>query len=108
VILDRENDSNIWQDEVKNEMKNVRISFKILNGEEEVPPTYQDIFCHVIFDVKMEGFHRKARFVAGGHTTDTPHAMTFASVVKRESVRVSLTLTALNDVDVKMADIENA
>jgi hypothetical protein len=47
----------------------------------------------MIFDVKM---------------ADTPHAMTFTSVVSRESVRIALTLAALNDVDVKMADIENA
>jgi hypothetical protein len=62
----------------------------------------------MIFDVKMEYLRRKARCVAGAHTTDTPHAMTYASVVSRESVRVSLTLAALNDLDVKMADIENA
>jgi hypothetical protein len=62
----------------------------------------------MIFDVKMEDFRRNARFVAGGHTTDTPHAMTYASVVSRESVIIALTLAALNDVDVKMADIENA
>jgi hypothetical protein len=73
-----------------------------------IPPTYQDIRCHMLFDVKMEDFHRKARFVAGGHTTDTPHAMNYASVVSRESVRVALTLDVLNDLDVKMADIENA
>jgi hypothetical protein len=69
------------------------------------PPTYQEIRCHMIFDVKMEDFRRKARFVAGGNTSDTPHAMTYESVVSRESVRVALTLAAL---DVKMADIENA
>jgi hypothetical protein len=85
----------------------VRIAFKILNGEESAPPTYQEIRCHMIFDVKMEDFRRNARFVSGGNTTDTPHAMTYASVVSRESVRISLTLAALNDVDVKMADIEN-
>jgi hypothetical protein len=62
----------------------------------------------MIFDVNMEGFRRNARFVAGGHTTYTPHAMTYASVVSRESVRIALTLAALNDLDVKMADIENA
>jgi hypothetical protein len=62
----------------------------------------------MIFDVNMEDFRRKARFVAGGNTTDTPHAMTYASVVSRESVRVALTLVALNDLDVKMADIESA
>jgi hypothetical protein len=40
----------------------------------------------MIFDVKMEDFRRKARFVSGAHTTDTPHAMTYAIVVSRESV----------------------
>jgi hypothetical protein len=89
-------------------MKTVRIAFKILNGEESVPPTYQDIRCHMIFDVKMEYFCRKARFVAGGQTTENPHAMTCASVVSRKSVMIALNLDALNDLDVKMADIENA
>jgi hypothetical protein len=62
----------------------------------------------MIFDVKMEDFLRKARFVAGVHTIDTPHAMAYASVVSRESVKVALNLDALNDLDVKMADIENS
>jgi hypothetical protein len=51
---------------------------------------------------------RNARFVAGGYATDIPHAMTYTSVVSRESVRIALTLAALNDLDVKMADLENA
>jgi hypothetical protein len=72
------------------------------------PPTYQEIICHMIFDVKMEDFRRKAMFVAGGHTADTPHAMTYSSVVSRESVRIALTIAALNNLDVKMAHIENA
>jgi hypothetical protein len=93
---------------VRKEMNNVRNASKILNGEESVPPTYQEIRCHVIFDVKMEDFRRKSRFVAGGHTTDTPPSMIYASVVSRESVRIALTLAALNDLNVKMADIENA
>jgi hypothetical protein len=62
----------------------------------------------MIFHIKMDDFRRKARFFAGGHTTDTPHEMTYAIVVARESVRVALTLADLNDVDVKMADIENS
>jgi hypothetical protein len=108
VILDKDIDNTLWQDAVRKEMKNVRVAFKILNGEEAVPPTYQEIRCHMMFDVKMEDFCRKARFVSGGHTADTPYAMTYASVVSRESVRIALTLDALNDLDVKMADIENA
>jgi hypothetical protein len=65
-----------------------------MNGEEAIPPTYQEIRCHMIFDVKLEEFRRKARFVAGGHTTDAPHVMIYASVVSRESLRTTLTLLA--------------
>jgi hypothetical protein len=102
------NDNTLWQDAVRKEMKNVRIAFKLLNGEEYAPPTYKEIHCHMIFDVKMKNFGPKARFVVGGHTTDTPHAMTNASFLSREQVRIALNLAALNYLDVKMADIENA
>jgi hypothetical protein len=43
VKLDKENNNTLWQDAARNEMKNVRIAFKILNGEESVPQTYQEI-----------------------------------------------------------------
>jgi hypothetical protein len=66
VKLDKENDNTLWKDAVRKEMKNARIAFKIPNGEESVPPTYQEIRCHMICDVKMEDFRRKARFLAGG------------------------------------------
>jgi hypothetical protein len=33
VKLDKENINTLWQDAVRKEMKNVRIAFKILNGE---------------------------------------------------------------------------
>jgi CxxC motif-containing protein (DUF1111 family) len=62
----------------------------------------------MVWDVKMEDFCRKARFMAGGHMTETPASNTYANVVSRESVCITLTLAALNDLDVKIADIENA
>jgi hypothetical protein len=62
----------------------------------------------MIFNVKMEDFRHNARFVAGRHTPDTPHAMAYTSVVSRESVRIALALTALNDLEFKMVDIDNA
>ena len=37
-----------------------------------------------------------------------PKHLTFISVVSRESVRISLTLAALNDLEVKTSDIQNA
>ena len=62
----------------------------------------------MVFDVKMEDFRRKARYVAGGHMTETPATLTYASVVSRESVRIALTMAALHDLEVKTGDIKNA
>ena len=61
----------------------------------------------MIFDIKPD-FKRKARFVAGGHMTDPPSSITYASVVSRESVRIAFMLAALNGLDVMAADIGNA
>jgi hypothetical protein len=68
---------------------------------------YQEIECHMVFDVKMD-LTRKARFVAGGHTTETPTSLTYLSVVSRDSVRIAFLLAALLDVDVMSCDISNA
>ena len=89
-------------------MKNVRVAFNILEGDEMAPVGHQEIRCHGIFDVKMDGFARKYRMVAGGHMTEAPKTLTYASVVSRESVRIILTMAALNDLEVKAADIQNA
>ena len=63
----------------------------------------------MIFDIKMgENFRRKARMVAGQHTTETPSSITYSSVVSRDSVRILLTVAALNDIDVLSSDIQNA
>jgi len=106
-IIDEANGNTLWQDAIEKEMKNVRVAFKFIDGT-AVPPGYQDIKCHMVFDIKMEDFRRKARFVAGGHTTETPASLTYSSVVSRESVRIALTLAALNDLEVKASDIQNA
>jgi hypothetical protein len=58
--------------------------------------------------VKMDSFARKYRMVAGGHMTEAPATLTYASAVSRESVRIILTMAALNDLEVKAADIQNA
>ena len=84
------------------------IAFKLIDEGEKPPPTYQDIRCHTIFDIKVEDFWRKARYVAGGHITVSPPTLTYASVVLLESVRTALTLSELNDLEVKTSDIQNA
>jgi hypothetical protein len=64
--------------------------------------------CHIIFDVKLDGFIRKARIVAGGHMIDTPAHLTYSSVVSRETVRIALMTAALHDLEVQTSDIQNA
>ena len=61
-------------------MKNGRISFEIYEGNmEDLPPGYQEVSCHIIFDVNMgENFRRKAQIVAGGNNTTTPSSLTYS------------------------------
>ena len=59
VRLDRENNNTLWQDAVRQEMKKVRVAFQTLKEGEAAPPTFQEIRCHLIFDVKMEDFRQR-------------------------------------------------
>ena len=69
---------------------------------------YQNITCHMVFDVKKgKNFRSKAQFVAYGHNIKTPAAITYSSVVSRDSVLISLTIAALNDLDVLACNIHN-
>ena len=48
----------------------------------ELPPGFQRIQCHMIFDIKLgENFRGKARLVANGNETEAPAALTYSSVV---------------------------
>jgi len=52
--------NTLWSDAIAKEMKDVRVAFKILIDGQSAPFGYQKIPCHMIFDVKMEDFRRKA------------------------------------------------
>ena len=106
--IDKENGNLLWQDAIALEMEAVRVAFRILNDGEDIPPGFQYMDCHMIFDVKIEGFRRKARLVAGGHMTQAPAVLTYATMVSRDTVRIALTLAALNDLEVMTSDIKNA
>ena len=105
--LDKQNGNTYWIDAIRKEMKNNRKAFKILDEDAPDPVGHKFIKCHMVFDVKMD-WTRKARFCAGGHMTDPPASITYASVVSRDSVRIALTLAALNDLNVMTADLQNA
>ena len=106
--LDKNNGNNLWRYGIAKEINAFMIALKIIDEGENPPPTYLEIRCHMIFDIKMEYFRRESRYVAGGHATVAPRKLTYASVVSQESVCIALTLAALNDLEVKTYDIQNA
>jgi len=104
-----------WRRATEKEMKNVWIAYKCWNGNlvgentnSSTPIGYQEIHCHMIFDIKMDGkFTRKACFVRGGHMTEVPSSSTYSSVASQESVQIAFLLAALNDLEIFAADIGN-
>ncbi len=98
--LDKKNGNTFWADAIEKEMKDVCVTFKILLDGQSAPIGYQKTPCHMIFDIKMEDFRCKARLVAGGHMTKAPATITYASVVSRETVCITLLMAALKDLNV--------
>jgi hypothetical protein len=114
--IDRLAGTDLWTQAINKEVAKVKVAWEarddltpeeVRAGKERDMIGFQEIGCHIIFDIKMD-FTRKARFVAGGHTTDTPAAMTYSSVVSRESVRLGFLIAALNGLDIMSCDLENA
>ena len=110
ISIDRENGDTLCWDAIFKEMKNVCIDFQELEGDkEDIPPGYQFVNCNMIFDINMgKGFRRKARMVFGGHITEAPASLTYSSVVSRNSVRITLTIAALNGLKVLGCNIQNS
>ena len=80
-------------------MANTRTAFEVLEEGESAPVGYTQITCHLIFDVKLD-LTRNARYVAGGHLTDPPTSMTYASVVGRETITIAFLIAPLNDLKI--------
>jgi Reverse transcriptase (RNA-dependent DNA polymerase) len=116
LAIDEETGTNFWRNAIGKEMGKVKVAWK---PREDITPEqvragkvadmigFQEIKCHVIFDVKMD-FTRKARFVAGGHLTEAPGSITYSSVVSRDSIRLAFLIAGLNDLDVLAGDVTNA
>jgi len=115
--LDRQTGTDYWRKALNKEMSRVKVAWKrqdgdpspddVRSGRADGMVGFQEIGCHIVFDIKMD-FTRKARFCAGGHTTEAPSSITYSSVVSRDSVRIGFMLAALNGLDVMACDLENA
>ena len=58
--LDENNGNHLWRDGIAKEINAVMISFKLLDEGNNPSPTYQERICHIIYNIKMEDFRRKA------------------------------------------------
>jgi hypothetical protein len=91
--------ATFWHDAIEKEMKRIHEAMQEFDGDiieaRKRLIGYQQINCHMVFNVKMEGLARKVRYVAGGHTIKIPKSLTYASVVTRESVRIRFLIAAL-------------
>ena len=54
IAFDLENGDTLWWDAICKEMRNVRPAFEVWDKSvADLPPGYQEVKCHLIFDVKM-------------------------------------------------------
>ena len=77
-ILGMKNGNTFWADAIATEMKYVRVAFDILSEAQSSPIGYQQMMWHMILDVKMKDFWRKARLIADKHITYAHDSMTYA------------------------------
>ena len=93
LAIDDETGTDFWRKALGKEMAKVKIAWTATDGvspeqartrKEPSMIGYQEIRCHAMFDVKID-FTRKARFVAGGHMTETPSSITYSSAILRET-----------------------
>ena len=54
--IDLKNSHVLWTNAISKDMNDVKVAFKALEDSEYIPIGYADVRCHMIFDVKMEGF----------------------------------------------------
>ena len=109
--LDKETGTSYWLKAKVKAMKSDMVGFKI-NDEDKVPGGHEEILAHMIFDVKIS-LERNARLVANRHRKvgEVPREMTYSSVPSRDLcllVRLFFLVSALHDLDVSTADIQNA
>jgi hypothetical protein len=106
LAIDRNTGTSFWKDAIEKEMRNVLPAFEF-RDDDVMLPCFKKIDCHTVFDVKLD-LVLKARFVAGGHQTNTPKESVYSSVVSRDSVHLAFLIAVLNDLEILLADVQNA
>jgi Reverse transcriptase (RNA-dependent DNA polymerase) len=96
-------------DAIRPELSAVRVAFEEFEGNVDELSEYEQITGHLVVDIKLgENFRRKARYCADGNKRKTQSSVTYSSVVSRDSVRIMLLVAALNELNIRAADVQNA
>ena len=74
--IDKKNSNTLWANAIVKDMNNVNIDFDIMTDGEHVLNGYNQIHCHMIFNMKMEDLRCKVRLVADRKMTKTPKCQT--------------------------------
>ena len=106
-VLNAKNDNNLWTEVISKEMENVKVAFEVLPDGKSVPIGHQFMQCHMFFGIKMKDFRQKARLVTGGYMNKASATIKYASIELRETVRIALMISALNELEMKLSNILN-
>ncbi len=107
IDINHEKGNTLWQDALAKEMGKICVAFEVLGPGVRAPLGWHKASGHLIYDVNMD-FTRKARWVKDGHKTPNSTTSSFAGVVSRDSICISLTYAALLGLPIIGADIRNA
>ena len=116
--LDKLNSNSTWCDATKMEMDRIN-EYQVFKDHGKAkydpqskrtinaPQGHQKIKVHLIFACKHDGCH-KAHLVAGGHLIPDPIDSIYSGVVSTRSLRLSIFLAKMINMQVWGADIGNA
>jgi len=76
--------------------------------DNKMPICHKHIDCYTIFDNKHVDLVRKARVVLVGYQIDIPSESTYSSMVSRDSVCIAFLVALLHELEVLLADAQNA
>ena len=62
----------------------------------------------MIFDININNFKKKDRYVSGGHTMEPPSSIIYARIFSRKIVSVALTMASFKNLFVFTNDVQNA
>ena len=109
--LDKENGNTLWADAEAEEFKSIQgYNTLIDKGHKKdtpFPEGYKLITAHMVYAVKHDGRH-KARYVAGGHLTDTPVESVYSSVTTLRGVRYTTFAAEHSRLLMWASDVGNA